>query len=78
MAFILHDYHFNVLCAYNNGEKKIIRTKIPPLKIKDEASVLFKAYYNSVNIKERKNLKLMKNYMPKRYHKNMFEKDELV
>ncbi len=78
MPFILHDYHYDVLCAYNNGEKKIVREKIQPLKLKDSVTKLFKTYYNSVNIESRKNLKLMKNYMPKRYHINMPEKDELL
>lgn len=78
MPFILHDYKFNKLCAYNGKESKIISEKIPPLKIKDDINSLFKTYYQSVNIESRKNLKLMKNYMPKRYHVNMPEKDELL
>ncbi len=78
MPFILHDYKYNKLCAYNGKKSKIISKKIPPLKIKDDINSLFKTYYQSVNIESRKNLKLMKNYMPKRYHLNMPEKDELL
>ena len=78
MPFILHDYKYNKLCAYNGKESKIVYEKIPPLKVKDEVNFLFKTYYKTVNIKSRQNIKLMKNYMPKRYHINMPEKDELL
>lgn len=36
---------------------------------------LWRDYYNSVNLKERKNLKQMFNYMPARYHKDLPEKN---
>lgn len=35
---------------------------------------LYKTYYESVNIKERKNLKLMRGFMPQRYYKHLPEK----
>lgn len=78
MPFILHDTTFNRLCAYNGKEKRVATKKLQPLKINDEISKLFKTYYDSVNIESRKNTKLMLNYMPKRYHKNMPEKNELL
>ncbi|MBO5926215.1 MAG: TIGR03915 family putative DNA repair protein [Clostridia bacterium] len=78
MPFILHDEKYNVICAYNGKNVKIVNKKTPPLKIKDDVSKLFKIYCDTVNIKERKNLKLMKNYLPKRYQVNMPEKDELL
>ncbi len=78
MPFILHDYRFDCLCAYNGNESKIIRQKISPLTVKDDINSLFKTYYDSVNVKERKNTRLMKNYLPKRYHVNMPEKNELL
>ena len=78
MPFILHDIAFDKLCAYNGNEYKIVNKKIPPLKVKDDFNKLFKIYYESVNIKSRKNLKTMRNYMPKRYQINMPEKDELL
>ncbi len=78
MPFILHDYKFDCLCAYNGSESKIIRKKISPLKVKDDINSLFKTYYDSVNIKERQNVKTMRNFLPKRYHINMPERNELL
>ena len=78
MPFILHDITFNKLCAYNGKEYKIVNKKIAPLKVKDDYNKLFKTYYESVNISSRKNVKTMKNFMPKRYHVSMPERDELL
>ena len=78
MPFILHDYKFDCLCAYNGNESKIIRQKISSLTVKDDINSLFKTYYDSVNIKERKNTRVMTNFLPKRYHVNMPEKNELL
>ncbi len=39
---------------------------------------LFKEYYQHIAIQERKNTKLMLNFMPRRYHKNLLERDELL
>lgn len=78
MPFILHDYKFNKLCAYNGKDSKIVNKKISPLTVSDDINLLFKTYYDSVNIIDRKNLRLMKNYLPKRYHVNMPEKNELL
>ena len=78
MPFILHDLNHNVISAHADGKTKTVREKISPLDIDDEFSKLFKTYYDSIFIKERANEKLMKNYMPKRYHKYMPEKNELL
>lgn len=78
MPFILHDYKFDCLCAYNGSESKIIRKKISPLVVSDDINSLFKTYYDSVNIKERQNVKTMRNFLPKRYHINMPERNELL
>ena len=78
MPFILHDLNHNVLSAHYNGKTKTVREKIAPLDIDDEFSKLFKTYYDTIFIKERANEKLMKTNMPKRYHKYMPEKDELL
>jgi probable DNA metabolism protein len=75
MPFILHDLNYNVISAYNNGKSKTIYKTLPPLKSGDEFKKLFKTYYDSVFIKERKNHKLMNNYMPRRYQKYMPEKN---
>ena len=78
MPFILHDLRFDVIIAYNGKESKTIKQKIPPLTIKDEYNNLFKTYYNSVNIVERRNVKTMRNFLPKRYQTFMPEKNELL
>ncbi len=78
MPFILHDLHNDVISAYFNGKSKTIYKKINPLKITDEFQKLFKTYYDAVYIKERKNERLMRNFMPKRYHGNLPEKNELL
>ncbi len=78
MPFILHDLHHDVISAHYNGKTKTIRQKVNELTINDEFAKLFKTYYDSVFIKERANERLMRNSMPKRYHKYMPEKNELL
>lgn len=77
MPFIIHDLNHDVVSAHFNGKTKTVRKKINPLNIKDEFQTLFKTYYDTVFIKERKNERLMRNFMPKRYHTYLPEKDEL-
>ncbi len=78
MPFIIHDLNHDVVSAYANGKSKTVRKKLNCLYVEDEFKKLFKTYYDSVFIKERKNERLMHNYMPKRYHKHLPEKDELL
>lgn len=78
MPFIIHDTNHNVISAHLNGKTKTVTAKINPLKICDEANKLFKEYYQTVFIPERANSKTMLNFMPKRYHSNLPEKDELL
>lgn len=78
MPFIIHDLNHNVISAYANGKSKTVTKKVDCLSVQDEFKKLFKTYYDSIFIKERKNEKLMKNNMPKRYHKYLPEKDELL
>ena len=78
MPFIIHDLNHNVISAYANGKSKTVTKEVNCLNVQDEFKKLFKTYYDSIFIKERKNEKLMKNYMPKRYHKYLPEKDELL
>lgn len=78
MPFILHDVKNGVISWYNTKNYKTIYKKIPKLNSKDEFEKLFKTYYESVNIKSRKNTRNMFNFMPKRYHKNLPEKNELL
>ena len=39
---------------------------------------LFKEYYQHISIAERRNIKLMRGFMPRRYHRNIMERDELL
>lgn len=78
MPFILHDLNHNVISAYFNGKSKTVREKLEPLNVNDDFSKLFKTYYDTIFIKERANEKLMNNFMPRRYHKYMPEKNELL
>ena len=78
MPFIIHDLNHNVISAYNNGKSKTVYQSLEPMNISDEFEKLFKTYYDTIFIKERQNEKCMLNFMPKRYHKNMPEKNELI
>ncbi|MBQ3235411.1 MAG: TIGR03915 family putative DNA repair protein [Clostridia bacterium] len=78
MPFILHDLNHDVVSAHVDGMTKTVREKVIPLDIKDDFAKLFKTYYDSIFIKERANERLMNNYMPKRYHKYLPEKNELL
>ena len=76
--FIIHDTKHNVISAHANGKTKTVYEKITPLCVNDEFGALFKKYYETVFIKERKNEKCMYNFMPRRYPKNMPERNELL
>ena len=78
MPFIIHDLHHDVVSASFNGKTKTVNKKINPLYVSDEFHTIFKTYYDTLFIKERKNERLMKTFMPKRYHKNLPEKNELL
>ncbi len=78
--FILHDEKRNII-ALSNKEKSLItngNTNFFTLNVDEDFKKLFKLYHDSVNIICRKNTRLMLNYLPKRYHKNLPEKDELI
>ncbi len=77
MPFIIHDLNHDAVSAYFNGKSKTVYKKINPLSVDDEFQSLFKTYYDTVFIKQRKNERLMRNFMPKRYHPYLPEKDEL-
>lgn len=78
MPFIIHDLNHDVISAHADGKTKTVRKKINCLYVEDEFKKLFKTYYDSIFIKERKNERAMKTFMPKRYHKHLPEKDELL
>ena len=78
MPFIIHDTHYNQICAHYKNKTIIVNKEISEIKVKDEISNLFKSYCDSITIKSRENKKLMHNYMPKRYFINAPEKNELL
>lgn len=76
--FILHDVKRNVVVMYYNGESKIVHaTQTLYVELSENEQnfqKLWQTYYNSINIKERKNIKLMNAFMPIRYHAHLTEK----
>ena len=77
--FIIHDLKREIAIFYNTKES-IITTFTQEqaaslLKSNNDANFesLWKTFYNSVNIKERQNLRQQRGYMPKRYWKHLTE-----
>ena len=75
--WIIHDVSRNKALVYNNNNYEIIELLQEHCKKliehNDEYSSLWKAYFKSTTIEERKNLRLQKRMMPKRYWKHIFE-----
>ncbi len=78
IPFVLHDVKHGKLYACFKGKTQKFFNIFKPIKVVDNYSKLFKTYYDTINIKSRKNERQMLNYMPKRYHKNLPEKNELL
>jgi hypothetical protein len=79
MPFILHDIKHDTIIGYNGKNYKVVNEKIPELKIdSDDIPKLFKAYYQTVKLEDRTKLKLMHGFMPRRYHKHLPEKNQLL
>ncbi|KAB2952612.1 DNA metabolism protein [Heliorestis acidaminivorans] len=76
--WMIHDLRRGLAALYN--QKEWIITDIDPNKKVELASIeieyqdLWKAYFTSINIEERKNLKQQKTYMPFRYWRHLIEK----
>ena len=74
---INHDISRNKALVYDtNSYESIELSKDNYQKLiehNDKYSSLWKAYFNSTTIQERKNLRLQKRMMPKRYWKHIFE-----
>lgn len=77
--FIIHDSRRNVAIIYNKEESLLKElstnesSQLVQCIIEDEFAALFKSFYHSINIVERKNSKQQLRYMPKRYWKNLVE-----
>lgn len=77
--FIIHDLKREIAIFYNKESsiitdfKKIQAENLLNSNSDKKFSSLWKTFYNSVNIEERKNLKLRKQHMPKRYWNHLTE-----
>ena len=78
--FVIHDIKRNILGLSDGRKYKVIKwnDKVEVYLSEGEKQFesLWKTYYRSVNIKERKNERLMRECMPKRYWKHTPEKHE--
>jgi len=76
MAFCIHDVGRQKMLAYDGVICKIVPANEVEITLSEEERILQSAwqdYYESVNIKERKNLKLQRQFLPRRYRKFMPE-----
>lgn len=75
--FIIHDISREKALIYNRSTYEIVPMSMDDYNIlkkhNDEYSELWKAYFKSTAIKERRNLKLQSRMMPKRYWKHILE-----
>ncbi len=75
--FIIHDVKRNKLALYNGKDLFYTATNQPPTLIlsEDEMALqsLWRTYFQSVAVKERKNKRLQDNFLPRRYRKHMVE-----
>lgn len=77
--FVIHDTKREIAILYNKREmviaplSKEISEKLNNSALSDNFESLWKEFYKSINIEERKNLKLQRRSMPKRYWKHLIE-----
>lgn len=75
--FIVHDRKRN-LCAVFDGQEMIMTNRLPAIPVEktgseDEYAALWKAFFKTVAIQERKNPRTQMQFMPKKYWKNLIE-----
>lgn len=80
MPFIIHDKKRNVSAVYD-GSEIILTDKIPSIpddinSTEDEYALLWKAFFKTIAIEERKNPRAQMQFMPKKYWKNLTEMQE--
>jgi len=78
--FILHDKNRNIALIYNTKEYSIfdIPENFKISEFSEEEKMyqkLWKTFFKTISIKERTNPKLQMNYMPKKYWKDLVEKE---
>lgn len=79
-CFIIHDISRNKALIYNTSSYEIIELSAEDcskiIDHKDEYSLLWKTYFKSTTIEERKNSRLQNQMMPKRYWKHILETED--
>lgn len=77
IPFVIHDTNHKLVGIYDMKNKYIISSEgyVPPEKsdAEEEFEKLWKLFYDTIGIKERKNTKLMKQMMPARYFRHIWE-----
>lgn len=77
ISFIIHDQKRNIFGMYNTKQSCLIQsqTDFTPVCTDEETAflTLWHQYFHTVQIADRANKKLQRNYMPQRYQKNMPE-----
>lgn len=75
--FVLHDDKRHLLCICDGKNTMTFKSQEPITVYLDDDEVefqnLWRVYFNSVSIKERRNQKLQDDYLPRRYRKRMTE-----
>jgi probable DNA metabolism protein len=75
--FLIHDKRRNI-CAVFNGQELVMTDEIPSIpdeftESEEQYSELWKAFFRTIAIKERKNPRTQMNFMPKKYWKYLTE-----
>ena len=77
-SFIIHDKNRNICLLYNGTEYKIIdaiNLKIPSITSDEQKyQELWKTFFKTISIQERKNPRCQMQYMQKKYWKDLIEK----
>jgi probable DNA metabolism protein len=78
--FIIHDKKRNI-CAVYDGQEVIMTDTIPKLPLtttdnEEDIASLWRTFFKTIAIKERKNPRTQANFMPKRYWRNLTEMNE--
>lgn len=75
--FIIHDKIRNICLLYNRKEYKIVdatHLKIPDISVEEQKyQELWKLFFKTIAISERKNPRCQRQYMPKKYWKDLIE-----
>lgn len=76
--FMIHDKNRNIVFLYNTKEYKIVDAstlEIPKISENEKKyQELWKTFFNTIAITERKNSRLQMQYMPKKYWQDLVEK----